>query len=183
MKPVLGVLGGESSRIPPLELVCSAMVLCAWRSVVGCRRSSGRFIALRHFQPPGANQGYRKTLSVYGSAGSRVVCNCRRGKYSRDFVRVLMGRRGFNCGSMPWETGWLLTVVTAPGICLRTQHCWISFAEKSIQSSVSHDTLRNDLGVRTVVVAGRVLKTMLGSLAQGCAAMAAWEGAKEVYAA
>jgi hypothetical protein len=57
--------------------------------------------------------------------------------------------------------------VTAPGICLRTQHCWISFAEKSIQSSVSHDTLGNDLGVRTVVVAGRVLKMMLGSLAQG----------------
>lgn len=32
------------------------------------------------------------------------------------------------------------------------------------------------------MVAGRVLKTMLGSLAQGCAAMAAWEGAKEIYA-
>ena len=44
----------------------------------------------------------------------------------------------------------VLTAVTAPGICLRTQHCWTSFAEKSIQSSVSHDTLRNDLGVRTV---------------------------------
>ena len=80
-------------------------------------------------------------------------------------------------------SGWLLTAVTAPGICLRTQHCWISFAEKSIQSPVSHDTLGNDLGVRTVVVAGRVLKTMLGSLAQGCAAIVAWEGAKEIYAA
>ncbi|OCK99355.1 uncharacterized protein K441DRAFT_213020 [Cenococcum geophilum 1.58] len=69
---------------------------------------------------------------------------------------------------MPREAGWLLTAATAPEICLRAQHCWISFAEKSIQSSVSHDTLGNDLGVRTVVVAGRVLKTMLGSLAQGC---------------
>lgn len=86
----------------------------------------------------------------------------------RDFVRVLTGRCGFNCGSMLREAGWLLTAVTAPGICLRTQHCWTSFAEKSIQSSVSHDTLGNDLGMRTVVVADRVLKTMLGSLAQGC---------------
>jgi hypothetical protein len=77
-----------------------------------------------------------------------------------------------------WEAGWLLTAVTAPGICLRTQQCWISFAEKSIQSSVSHDTLGNDLAVRTVVVAGRVLKTMLRG-----AAMAASEGAKEIYAA
>lgn len=150
------------------------MVLCAWRSVAGCRRSSGRCSAA--FPTPRRKPRVQKDVERLRLRRKSCSLQLQTWGMQTGFCARANGTARFQLRLDAVGSRWLLTAVT--GICLRTQHCWISFAEKSIQSSVSHDTLGNDLGVRTVVVAGRVLKTMLRG-----AAMAAWEGAKEIYAA